>query len=198
MTGETESQRAFTDEAMGALDGLYRFAVRLTGDPVDAEDLVQDTYLIAYQRQHQYQLGTNCKAWLFTICRHHWLQQLGRAKRVSLCNDSELEVLVTTWGGLNGVGEHALRALMEVPELGDVLEVALNALPHAYKMPVVVVDIEDQSYSTAAEILGVPVGTVRSRLHRGRKILQKSLLRYAEDAGFEVESSPDERAGKSL
>ena len=82
---DKNSDRAFTAEAMGALDGLYRFSLRLTGDSVDAEDLVQDTYLIAYQRQHQYELGTNCKAWLFTICRHHWLQQISRAKRVSVC-----------------------------------------------------------------------------------------------------------------
>ncbi len=169
---------------MSALDGMYRFALRLTGDPVEAEDLVQDTYLIAFQRRRQYQLGTNCKAWLFTICRHHWLQQLGRAKRISNCDDGELEALATAWAGKTGAGEPALRALMEIPELGDVLEKALDSLPDAYRMPVVIVDIEDQSYSTAADVLGVAVGTVRSRLHRGRKILQKSLLKYAEDAGF--------------
>lgn len=171
---------------MAALDGVYRFALRLTGDPVDAEDLVQETYLIAYQRSHQYELGTNCTAWLFTICRHHWLQQKHRAKRMSFCEDRELEALAASWVGASPSEEAALKHLLELPELGDVLEGALSCLHETYRLPVVIVDVEDQSYSTAAEILGVPVGTVRSRLHRGRRILQKSLLAYAEDAGFVI------------
>lgn len=186
-TVRTREER-FREETLAALDGVYRFALRLTSDPSEAEDLVQETFLIAYQRSYQYELGTNCTAWLFTICRHHWLQQRGRAKRMSVHDDVELEALAALSGAHWG---HATdRGVFELPELAEVVERALDELPESYRSPVVIVDIEDQSYQTAAQVLGVPVGTVRSRLHRGRRILQKTLLAYAQDAGLAGNPEP--------
>ena len=172
----------FQSEAMGALDSVYRFALKLTGDEADAEDLVQETYLIAFQRRELYQLGTNCKAWLFTICRHYWLQQLRRANRITACDDLELEVLAAGLGRDNE-GDAAQKA-QDCPEFSAAVDRALGKLPEAYRTPVVIVDIEDQSYQVAADILGVPVGTVRSRLFRGRRMLQEQLMVFAQHAGI--------------
>lgn len=188
----------FQAEVMSPLDSVYRFALKLTRDECDAADLVQETYLIAFQHQQLYKLGTNCRAWLFTICRHHWLQQERRAKRVTSCSDSELESLsLGSTEGIGRAGGEEMSNILDFPEFSDVLHRALDALPEAYRMPVVIVDVEDQSYAAAAEIMGVPVGTVRSRLSRGRRMLQGHLLAFAQDAGLVPRKSSCECADQA-
>ncbi len=173
---------AFERETLAALDSVYRFALRLTRDPADSDDLVQDTFLRAYKHRHQYQLGTNCTAWLFTICRNLWMQKMHREERITSYEGSELEELASVrreeWVDAD------VRRLLELPEFDDVLRGALDTIPETYRTPIVIVDVEDQTYQAAAEILGVPIGTVRSRLFRGRRLLQHGLMAYAEDAGL--------------
>ena len=167
---------------MPALDSVYRFACQLTRDPSDAEDLVQDTYLRAFQNRHRYELGTNCTAWLFTICRNLWLQNRQRESRITPYADTELDDLAGPRGQWPATG--SLASVFDLPEFDDVLQRALESIPENYRTPVVLIDAEDNTYATTAAILGVPIGTVRSRLFRGRRLLQGKLLAYAEDAGL--------------
>lgn len=176
----------FESETLEALDGVYRFALQLTRDPSDAEDLVQDTYLRAYRSRHQYQLGTNCTAWLFTICHNLWIQKRQREGRVTAVEDETLDELASARRGTDASIGPSMRNVLELPEFGDVLSEALADLPEVYRSPVVIVDIEDQTYDAAATVLGVPIGTVRSRLFRGRRLLQRRLVAYAQDAGLVV------------
>ena len=169
---------------MAALDSVYRFALQLTKDPSDSEDLVQDTYLRAYRSREQYQLGTNCTSWLFTICHNLWIQQGLREQRMTACEDAELDQIASVRRHHAGTADLALRSAVELPEFDEVLDGALSALPEIYRTAVVIIDVEDQTYDTAAAILRVPIGTVRSRLFRGRRLLQERLTVYAEDAGL--------------
>ena len=182
----TELQ-AFEREALDALDSVYRFAWQLTHDPVDTEDLVQDTFLRAFQHRHQYQLGTNCTAWLFTICRNLWIQQRQREERITSYDDTDLEDIATSKWALDS-GAPLSPAIFDLPEFDDVLRRALASIPETYRTPVVLIDIEDYTYATAAGVLDVPIGTVRSRLFRGRRLLQRRLVAYAQDAGLIPES----------
>lgn len=185
-TGTTGHARraAFERETLAALDSLYRFALHLTRDPAEADDLVQDTYLRAYRNRDQYQLGTNCTAWLFTICRNAWAQKRHREERVTPCELTKLDELALSHRDYPSSGDGCLSDVLELPEFDEVLARALAAVPVTYRMPVAIVDVEDQTYQAAAEILGVPIGTVRSRLFRGRRLLQQGLLAYAQDAGL--------------
>ena len=179
-----QSLGAFEQETLAALDSVYRFSMQLTKDPADADDLVQDTFLRAYKSRHQYRLGTNCTAWLFTICHNLWIQKRQRDGRMTACENSELDQLAAVSRYELGDVDLSLRRLLELPEFDDVLGRALGVLPEIYRTPVVIVDVEDQTYEAAATILRVPIGTVRSRLFRGRRMLQDHLTAYAEDAGL--------------
>ncbi len=174
----------FETETLDALDSVYRFALQLTKDPCDCDDLVQDTYLRAYRSRHQYQLGTNCTAWLFTICHNLWIQKRQRERRVTAWEESDLDKIASSRRFENGAIDVSLRRVLELPEFDEVLSRALGALPEIYRTPVAIIDVEDQTYQSAATILDVPIGTVRSRLFRGRRLLQRQLFAYAEDAGL--------------
>ncbi len=174
---------AFSTLALGAMDDVYRFARSLTRDPADAEDVVQETYLRAFRSWHTFQPGTDVKRWLFTIARNVFLRSRERGQReVALDDDGAAAVDAAqaheAWvrGGLDPV--------LDRSDLAPAIEEAIAALPDAFRAVVTLVDVEDQSYESAAEVLDVPVGTVRSRLFRGRKLLQERLARYAEDAGL--------------
>ena len=174
----------FETETLDALDSVYRFALQLTKDPCDREDLVQDTYLRAYRSRHQYRLGTNCTAWLFTICHNLWIQKRQRERRVTTWEESDLDEIASSRRFENGAIDLPLRRVLELPEFDEVLSRALAALPEIYRTLVAIIDVEDQTYESAATILDVPIGTVRSRLFRGRRLLQRQLFAYAEDAGL--------------
>jgi len=182
---------AFQAEALAALNSVYRFARQLTQDPADTEDLVQDTYLRAFQNFQQYRLGTNCTAWLFTICRNLWVQKRQRENRITPYADADLQEIVAS-RQVRRAGGDILPRIFDMPEFGDVLERALASIPETYRTPVVLIDAEDHTYATAAAIVGVPIGTIRSRLFRGRRLLQQQLMAYAEDAGLIAPSEAKE------
>lgn len=183
---------AFSALALTALDDVYRFARSLTRDPSDAEDVVQETYLRAFRSWKTFQAGTDVRRWLFTIARNAFLRSRERGQReVNLDDDgaaaADAEQAQEAWvrGGLDPI--------LDRTDLGPAISAALAELPEVYRSAVVLVDLEDQPYEAAAEVLGIPVGTVRSRLFRGRKLLQQRLAQHARDAGI----IPDGDAGRN-
>jgi RNA polymerase sigma-70 factor (ECF subfamily) len=163
------------DEALTFMNGLYGTAVRLTRDGDAARDLVQDTYLKALRAQHRFEPGTNLKAWLYTILHNTWRNRRrdqARA-RVSFDSDTVAEALET---GQSGIVESTTP---ETALLGSVLDAdlkaALDALPEAFREAVWLRDVEDFSYQEIADALSVPIGTVMSRISRGRRLLHAAL-----------------------
>lgn len=193
---KSESDARFRDEALRWLPDVTRYALSLTRDETDAEDLVQETFLRAYRAWDQYAAGTECRGWLFTICRHAYLRTHARERRQVECDDPELEALAAaalhTSAMHGGYGD-----VFATVDLTDAVDRALAGLPDEFREAIILVDLEDQSYATASGVLGVPVGTVRSRLFRGRRLLQEALLAYARDAGLVRESS-DRPPGSDL
>lgn len=178
-----EKARQFEEEALRWLPEVTRFALSLTRNQTDADDLVQETFLRAYRSWDQYTPGTECRGWLFTICRNAFLRLRQRESRQLVCDDPELEALaaaaVHASAQQGGYGDLFARI-----DVSDAVERALAELPEGFREVVILVDVQDQSYETAAAVLGVPLGTVRSRLFRGRRLLQEALISYARDAGF--------------
>jgi RNA polymerase sigma-70 factor (ECF subfamily) len=177
-----QKDRDFEREALPWLPHVARYALSLTRSDDDADDLVQETYLRAYRSWTQYTVGTECRAWLFRICRNLFLRTRQRETREVHYDDPDLEALavaaVHASAQQKGYGDLFMRV-----DLSDAVERALADLPDAFRDAVILVDVQDQSYDTAAQVLGVPIGTVRSRLFRGRRLLQEALLSFARDAG---------------
>jgi RNA polymerase sigma-70 factor (ECF subfamily) len=184
----TESRAAFEREALPHLDSVYRFARSLTRDDTAAEDLAQDTFLQAWRAWHQYTPGTKCLAWLFTICRNLRARQAQRAQREEPTDSADLESLASAALHASLVETDPHGQFLEMPDLRDRLSQELLRLPEEYREVVILADVQDQSYATIAEILGVPVGTVKSRLFRGRRMLQEGLIEFARDAGIIAEA----------
>ena len=182
-TVRTEADLRFEQEALPWLDDVYRFALALTHDSADADDLVQETFLRAYKSWHTYQPGSDARRWLFTICRNAFLRSRERERNTVSLDDPDGEAIASArlFDELRGSGASDLLSRLD---LAPALERAIDALAEPYRSAVVLVDVEDQSYEAAAEVLGVPIGTVRSRLFRGRRQLQEVLVEYARDAGF--------------
>ena len=178
-----EQDERFQREALPWLDDVYRFALSLTRDETDAEDVVQDTYLRAYKSWHTYEPDSDCRRWLFTICRNVFLRAREKDRTTVDLVDSEVDVMAASTLFFEAMksGFEDLQARVDLaPALAD----ALAKLPEPFRSTVLIVDVEDQPYEAAAEILGIPIGTVRSRLFRGRRILQERLLAFARDAGL--------------
>ena len=170
----------FESEALQHLDALYSFGLKLTHSRDDAEDLVSDTMLRAFERWEQYRLGSNIRAWLFTILYHSFVSRKRRidAREVQPPDDAD------GWTGYEAVGEADPEGRFYDSFLDDEITQAIDALPNEYREAVILSDIHDLRYAEIAEILGVPEGTVKSRLFRGRRILQKKLIGYAVDMGY--------------
>ena len=175
-------QATFVEQATPLMDGLYGAALRMTRNPADAEDLVQETYLKAYRAFHSFQDGTNLKAWLYRILTNTYINTYRAKKRRP--DETDLEevedlYLYRRLGGLEGAraGQSAEEELLEHITDSEVKD-ALEALPEQFRMAVLLADVEGFSYKEIAEILDIPIGTVMSRLHRGRKALQKQLYEY--------------------
>jgi RNA polymerase sigma-70 factor, ECF subfamily len=186
---------AFEEAALEHLDALYGAALRLTRDPSEAQDLVQDALVRAYRFQHHFELGTNLKAWLLRILTNTFINHYRR-------NVRERRVLDTEEGTPVGDGvmsRAAMRGLTDATSvaqeglLRDEIIAALDNLPEDYRMMIVLADIEELSYKEIAETVGVPIGTVMSRLHRARKLMQKQLVEQAVQMGI-VSAGPDEVA----
>ena len=173
----------FEAQALRHLPEVARFARSLTGDDSDAEDLVQDTFLTAYRQWHQFEAGTECRAWLFTICRHRFYRVRERTARQTPVEDPELESLAAA-ATFHSARDAGLSDAFERSEVRAAVLSAMEGLPEPYRDVALLVDLHDHTYDSAAAILEVPVGTVRSRLFRARRLLQEQLLAHAVDAGI--------------
>ncbi|HKO14819.1 MAG TPA: sigma-70 family RNA polymerase sigma factor [Gemmatimonadaceae bacterium] len=180
---KAKRDRQFRAEALRWLPEVTRFALSLERDEADADDLVQETFLKAYEAWDTYTPGTECRGWLFTICRNTFYRRRRREERQVTCEDPELEALgavaVHDAARQSGYGEIFTRF-----DLSDAIDRAIDSLPEAFREVVLLVDVHDQSYEAAAAMLGVPIGTVRSRLFRARRLLQEALIDHARDAGL--------------
>ena len=174
----------FEQEALPWLDDVYRFALSLTRDEMDAEDVVQDTFLRAYKSWGTYAPGSDCRRWLFTICRNAFLRARERERPTVELNDRAGEPFAGLALSALDTPRTGLEDLLFRTDLLPAVESALARVPTPFRAAVVLVDVEEQSYEAAAEILGVPIGTVRSRLFRGRRIMQELLAAHARDAGI--------------
>jgi RNA polymerase sigma-70 factor (ECF subfamily) len=178
-----ERDASFDAEALSLLPQVARFALSLTRNEADADDLVQDTFPRAYRAWDSFEQGTEPRAWLFTICRNAFFRARSRALREPSYDDPDVEALAAA-ALHTAAATMGQDAAFTAPDIGDAINDALDALPEPFRDAVVFVDVNDNTYETAAAALGVPVGTVRSRLFRGRRLLQERLLAHARDAGF--------------
>jgi RNA polymerase sigma-70 factor (ECF subfamily) len=184
----------FSELAMPYMGPLYSAALRMTRNPADAEDLVQETYLRAYRAFDSFQEGTNLKAWLYRILTNTFINQYRAAKRrpeQSDIEDVEDLYLYRRLGGLEAAlaGRSPETQVLEGIPDAEVKE-ALESLPEQFRMAVLLADVEGFAYKEIADILEIPIGTVMSRLHRGRKQLQKRLWNYAVERGLATGTGP--------
>ena len=177
---EATPRADFEKEALVHLDALYGFALKLARARDEAEDLVSDTVLRAFERWEQYRLGTNIRAWLFTILYHVFVSRKRRidAREVPE-GDGE-----SGWSTRDAVGEADPEGRFYDSFLDDEIMRAIDSLPDEYRAAVVLSDIQELRYAEIAQILGIPEGTVKSRLFRGRRLLQRKLRGYAEEMGY--------------
>jgi RNA polymerase sigma-70 factor, ECF subfamily len=181
-------QAEFSELAMQYMGSLYSAALRMTRNPSDAEDLVQETYLKAYRAFGSFKEGTNLKAWLYRILTNTFINSYRARKRrpeQTDIDDVEDLYLYRRLGGLEAVsaGRSAEEEVLEHFTESDVKE-AVEALPEQFRMAVLLADVEGFSYKEIADILDIPIGTVMSRLHRGRKALQKTLHDFGMQRGL--------------
>lgn len=187
--GQLDKDEHFAREALPWMDDVYRFAFSLTRDQADAEDVLQETYLRAYRSWHTFEAGSDCRRWLFTICRNAFLRSRERQRFETDLEDGDAETLAAVLMHQQMIDDGTDRLLSKI-DLGPALARALDGLDEPFRSAVVLVDLEDQSYETAAEVLGIPIGTVRSRLFRGRRQLQEQLIAQARDAGLGGRPAP--------
>jgi RNA polymerase sigma-70 factor (ECF subfamily) len=182
----TKENDAFAEEALTHMDAMYGVACRLTRNPTEAEDLVQDALVKAMRARHQFLVGTNLKAWLFRILTNTFINKYRRGGlEKALMDGPDADPLADGWvsaSTMRQLRDPEQIALLPIVE-GEVRR-ALDALPQEFKLAVILCDVEEFSYEEIADIMGCPIGTVMSRLHRGRKLLQKSLYGHALSMGI--------------
>ena len=180
----TQKQREFQGEALPHMDFLYNYALRMTFNAADAEDLVQETFLKAFRFWDSYEKGTNIRAWLFRIMKNAFINRYRKEKKepetveyqeVENFYNSVRESAVET----SDLQESVFKNLLE-----DEIAVAIAELPEDFRTVVILCDIEELTYEEVAEFIDCPIGTVRSRLHRGRKLLRARLMEYARKRGY--------------
>jgi RNA polymerase sigma-70 factor (ECF subfamily) len=183
----TLGRAGFEEEALPWLDAVYRFSLRLTGNEAEADDLTQETFLRAYRHWSTYTRGTSCRSWLFTICRNAFLRGRERTDRRMESFESELDVAVEAMAGAKVLAE----IRNEDPErrffdsfIDAEVDAAIARLPDEFRQAVVLSDLEGLSYNEVAQVMDVPVGTVKSRLYRGRRLLAAALRDYATEMGY--------------
>ncbi|WP_026196109.1 sigma-70 family RNA polymerase sigma factor [Corynebacterium lubricantis] len=193
---QTESSQRFTEEAMPLLDQLYGGALRMTRNPQDAEDLVQETYLKAYKAFDSFKPGTNLKAWLYRIMTNTYINTYRKKQRrpleTSADEVTDHQLYTTSNHDSTGLQSAEVEALKNMPD-SQITE-ALNSLSDDYRMVVYLADVEGMAYKEIAEIMDTPLGTVMSRLHRGRKQLRGLLKDVAAEKGIGLDH-PDMQEG---
>ena len=181
---ELKKQEDFNEEIIPHLDALYNFGLRLTSDPNDAEDLVQDTIVKAYRFFSSYEKGTNAKAWLFRILKNSYINNYRkRSKKPQEVDYDEVATFYETIRAerteTSDLEDKMFRELID-----DELSQALDNIPEDFRTVVLLCDVEDFTYEEIANMLDVPIGTIRSRLHRGRNLLKAELMDYASKRGY--------------
>ena len=179
-THAAPKREEFEREALVHLDTLYNVALRLAGNAADAEDLVQEAVTKAWQAWESYRRGTNCRAWLVTILRNTFINQFRRASRRPTAVQYEA---VEDLNVFEAVQERDPEGSFFRYIVDDEVKRAIQDLPEDFRIPVVLSDVEGMSYAEIAEVLSVPLGTVKSRLFRGRRRLQQRLYEYALEMG---------------
>ena len=185
----TDLEQRFTEEAMPLLDQLYGGALRMTRNPQDAEDLVQETYLKAFKGFDSFKPGTNLKAWLYRIMTNTYINTYRKKQRRPLETSAEdvtdRQLYTTSSHDSTGLQSAEVEALKNLPDkqIAD----AMNSLSDDYRMVVYYADVEGLAYKEIAEVMDTPLGTVMSRLHRGRKQLRELLKDVAKEQGIGLE-----------
>jgi len=175
----------FEAAAMPYLDPLYNAAYRMARNPQDAEDLVQETYLKAYKYYDKFEEGTNLKAWLFKILKNTFINSYRKKQQAPPKADfADIEESFETIVRDDGGGARTPEEELLEKVLDEDVQQAIEELPHDYRMVVLLADLEGFAYKEIADILEIPVGTVMSRLYRGRRLLEEALLKYAREHGY--------------
>jgi RNA polymerase sigma-70 factor (ECF subfamily) len=183
---QNSRQREFEKEMMPYMDMLYSYAYYLSGDREQANDILQDTYLKAFRFYDKFERGTNAKAWLYRIMKNTYINEYRRTHRLPDIVEYDEHISSYQMTGAGSPGSDDLRAMLETQTLDDDIAGAIAALPDKFKSVIVLRDIEELPYEEIAEALEIPIGTVRSRLHRARAILFERLKEYARDKGYAV------------
>lgn len=192
-TVRTRYDHIFEREFFPLMDAVYSFAYRLTGDATQAEDLVQEVYMKAWRFVSRYEAGTNAKAWLFRICRNAFINEYRSKKSQPYKVDYEDIVVYHNEDDPAAPRYFGLHEEMGNKLMGDEVTLAINALTPTFRT-VVLLDLEDFTYEEMAAILEIPIGTVRSRLHRARNVLAAKLREYAEAQGYNVQDDESDQA----
>ena len=184
MESQNELHKEFEREAIPHMDALYNFALRMTGDGDDANDLVQDTFLKAFRFFDKFEKGTNCKAWLFRIMKNTFINTYRKkSKEPDKVDYEDVENFYENAKPSSTDSAHLEKEIYD-NLLDDDISSAIASLPDDFKTVIILSDIEGFTYDEIADFIDCPVGTVRSRLHRARKMLFAKLHKYAHDKGY--------------